>query len=41
MPQVVAFDRLGEAELEARLASDMDRIASAIEELSSQPTRSS
>lgn len=35
MPQVVAFDALGDAELEARLAADMDRIAGAIEKLSS------
>jgi hypothetical protein len=33
MPQVVAFDRLSDAELAARLAADLDRIASAIEEL--------
>jgi hypothetical protein len=33
MPQVVALDRLNDAELERRLASDMDVIASAIEEL--------
>jgi hypothetical protein len=35
MPQLVAFDRLDDAALEARLAADMDRIAAAIEELSS------
>jgi hypothetical protein len=34
MPQVVAFDRLSDAELAVRLAEDMDRIAGAIEELS-------
>jgi hypothetical protein len=33
MPQVVAFDALGDAELDARLAEDMDRIASGIEAL--------
>lgn len=33
MPQVVAFDALSDAELEARLASDMDRIAAAIEDI--------
>lgn len=33
MPQVVAFDRLGDVTLEAKLAADMDRIASAIEQL--------
>jgi hypothetical protein len=31
MPQVVALDRLDDAALEARLAADMDRIATAIE----------
>jgi hypothetical protein len=35
MPQLVAFDRLDDAALEARLAADMDRIAAAIEELRS------
>ncbi|HYZ48211.1 MAG TPA: hypothetical protein VE567_04885 [Sphingomonas sp.] len=34
MPQVVAFDWLDDAMLEAKLAADMDRIAGAIEELS-------
>lgn len=34
MPNIVAFDRLEDGELAARLASDMDRIATAIEELS-------
>ncbi|MFD1612953.1 hypothetical protein ACFSCW_14200 [Sphingomonas tabacisoli] len=33
MPQVVAFDRLSDDALEAKLAADMDRIASGIEEL--------
>lgn len=33
MPQVVAFDRLSDHELEARLTADMDVVASAIEEL--------
>lgn len=33
MPQVVAFDKLSDAELEARLTADMDVIAGAIEEL--------
>lgn len=37
MPQLVSFDTLGDAELEARLAADMDRIASAIEDLSNSP----
>jgi hypothetical protein len=31
MPQVVAFDRLDEAALAARLAADMGRIADALE----------
>ena len=31
MPQVVALDRLDDAALEAQLAADMDRIATAIE----------
>ena len=35
MPQVVALDRLSDEELEGRLAADMDRIASTIEELAS------
>lgn len=34
MPNIVAFDRMEDGELGARLASDMDRIATAIEELS-------
>jgi hypothetical protein len=34
MPQLVAFDRLDDAALDQRLAQDMDRIATAIEELS-------
>lgn len=34
MPQIVAFDRLDDAALDEVLASDMDRIAGAIEELS-------
>jgi hypothetical protein len=33
MPQVVTLDRFGDAELEARLAADIEAIASAIEEL--------
>lgn len=35
MPQVVAFDRLSDEALEERLRADMDRIAAAIEELTS------
>ena len=35
MPQVVAFDRLEDQALEATLAADMNRIASAIEDLAS------
>lgn len=34
MPNIAAFDQMDDGELAARLASDMDRIATAIEELS-------
>ncbi|MBS0505544.1 MAG: hypothetical protein JSS55_17460 [Proteobacteria bacterium] len=37
MPQIVAFDATSDAEMEAKLGSEMDRIARAIEQLTRKP----